>query len=670
MNLLSISGSGRTGSTLLSLLLTQNDDVFNAGQIRDFWPAYFQSAVCSCGQPLPACTFWSAIAPKVFGSPPNQGLAEMQRLMAAFRQDAAAIPDWTDRNVLAHLSRNHATFLARLGSFLLATQEAAQVDTLLDASKSPEIALAFSLVEGVNLRVLNLVRDPRAVAASWARKQGGQAAVMFTRVWAERQQRLAQWSQILGDRFLMVRYEDLTHDPRLVIEQILAWAKLAPNPDLFTSDNHAEVSWARQHMFPPANETFLAEKKTGIDVVASSSWRKPENHSLHRMVESSIGGQMVHYNYQTGVSDGAPPGTQTTSQPLTSPSGSTNQNFAFLICSERSGSNLISTILGCHSSVKAPPPYHLCRDIGLNLHATLGEGVQSQTWQQMKELIVTRVAQLKSRNAAVQLAQWLNKLDRIEFCEIARFVFCELEGTNARQTVFVKENNLHQMLFFILQCFPNAKFVFQVRDPRDYLVSAMERRSGWLGNKFGSNRHALKVWRDDQLGGLSALAHLGPERVFFQRYEDLISNPEKVLTALCSFLNLDFEAGMLDFHKSDAATHLAKPGGPRENLNKPLIADNFGKYRQRLSKGKIRMVETYVGGLMDRFSYQRDFPETRSPHLLNILLPQILEPLEQYVNGERHPFYSDGFNRDLNCAGTPLLTSYEKATDQLPSNEE
>ena len=339
-------------------------------------------------------------------------------------------------------------------------------------------------------------------------------------------------------------------------------------------------------------------------------------------------------------------------------------NFCFLICSERSGSNLISTMMACHSAVTAPPPYHLCRDIGNNLHTTLEMGTASPSWQQMKKLIVGRVMKFKSMEEAKRLALWLNAKDRISFGEIARHVYCELDGADSRPTVFIKENNLHRLLFFILQCFPGAKFVFQVRDPRDYLVSAHARKGKWLGNKFGSNRHAMDIWRADQLGGLNALAHLGSERVFFQRYEDLISNPEAVLSALCRFLGLDFEPAMLDFHKSNHAARLAEPGGPRENLNKPLIANNFGQYRQQLSKNQIKMVETYVGDLMERFGYQRDFPDTRVPGLFRVFWPQICEPVERYINGEKRPFYSDGLIVATGLAGAPLATPYARTSSR------
>ena len=171
----------------------------------------------------------------------------------------------------------------------------------------------------------------------------------------------------------------------------------------------------------------------------------------------------------------------------------------------------------------------------------------------------------------------------------------------------IKENNVHHLLFFLIDCFPNAKFIFQVRDPRDFLVSAKARRKRWLGNKFGSVRNALNVWREDQIGGLHALGLLGSDRVFLQRYEDLIGRSEETLASLCAFLGLSFDERMLDFHEAESAQRLAVKGGPRENLGKPLMTENFRKYRKGLSRGQIKIVEAYVGDLMDRFGYPREY---------------------------------------------------------------
>lgn len=637
MRLISISGSGRSGSTFLSVLLTQNVDVFNLGQIRDFWRAYTQQAICSCGEPLSNCVIWSTVVKQVFGASPQAGLQEMHDWMMAFRKDAESLLDWTDASALAMLASRHKNYLTRLEAFLKASQQVSQSNTLLEFSKSPEIALACSLIKNMELHVLNLVRDPRAVALSWEKKEDRDAAIRYTHVWVKRQQILNRMSTVLGKRFFSLRYEDLTRTPKPMIEKILAWAELQPTAALFTSAQHAEVSWARQHLFPPANEKVLSEKRCSIDIMPSDEWRNPANQEMHRLVEACVGDLLERYGYQPFFN--------------TAPSGENRLNndkqYVFLICSERSGSNLISAILRCHSEIASPPPYHLCRDIGSNLHLTLGADANAKILEKMKQLLIKRTTLIKSPEAAERLTQWFNahgNLDKPDFFrDLFYFMNEEMETSSTERNsriIFIKENNIHERLFFLLKYFPNAKFVFQVRDPRDFMASAKNRRKGWLGNKFSSTRNAMNTWREDQVGGLLALAHLGPDRVFFQRYEDLVSDSGAVLTALCRFLHIDYEPAMLYFYKSDEAQHLAGTGGARENLDKPLIEGNFGKYRSTLSKNEIKVVEAYLGDLMERFGYRRDYPETKKPTLFQVFWPQLMEPIERYFNGERQPYYS------------------------------
>jgi hypothetical protein len=335
-------------------------------------------------------------------------------------------------------------------------------------------------------------------------------------------------------------------------------------------------------------------------------------------------------------------------------------NYVFLICSERCGSNLISMMMGSHSKVLSPPPYHFARDVILHLHLRASS---TAGWRIVRDQLVDRVRGLTSEAKAAELGAWIDADPEVSAKEMARRVYVDLEPKQGATTVFVKENNLHRLLPFVLTCFPDAKFVFQVRDPRDYLASAKARRGFWGGNKFGSTSHALEVWRDDQLGGLALLGLLGPGRVYFQRYEDLVSRPQEVLEPLCRFLGLDFEPGMVDFHESEQAARLSASSAARANVDKPLMTGNFGKYRDQLSRSTIRTVETWLGDLMDRFGYARDCPPAK-PRGLRVFWLQLREPFERLINGETGPFYVTGQKRllrQLRDVRAPVIPAYDAA---------
>ncbi|OED45978.1 sulfotransferase family protein [Leisingera sp. S232] len=303
------------------------------------------------------------------------------------------------------------------------------------------------------------------------------------------------------------------------------------------------------------------------------------------------------------------------------------QTPVFLFCSERSGSNLISMIAGTHSQFYSLPPFHFGRLALLNLHETLQEGVESAAWQQICKRSAARIKTLLGPQEAEAAQAWLAARSRIDAAELARFLYQDSVPAASGKRVFVKENNLHRLLFFILQAFPDAKFVFQVRDPRDYLASAKALRAKEGATKFGNNRDAARIWREDQEGGLHALALLGPERVFLHRYEDLLTAPEALLKRMCGFLEVDFEPGMLDFHQTDQAAALATSHKQRANVSKPLMSGNFAKYRSALTRKEIRQIENRLGDLMQLFGYPLDLAAPGKQHGSGLLGRFARQPL-------------------------------------------
>lgn len=284
-----ISGSGRTGSTLLSLLLSQHKDVFNLGQLRDLGEAWAKDAPCTCGNRLSACPVYGPVGRAM-------DLAELEQVQAAFFADAGRLGDWSDGAAIARLGAAHSDYLERLGRLLDALQNATGATTFVDASKSPEMALALSLAEGTDARVLNLTRDPRAVAVSWRQRRGRLgAAWKFARLWAGRQRVLGAWSAALGERFRLVRYEGFAAHPKATVEAIQAWAGLPVAPGLFDRPDHALISWDGQHLYPPANERVLAERAPDATIRPSEGWRDKGHGLTHWLAMWGSGAEGRRY---------------------------------------------------------------------------------------------------------------------------------------------------------------------------------------------------------------------------------------------------------------------------------------------------------------------------------------------------------------------------------------
>ena len=137
----------------------------------------------------------------------------------------------------------------------------------------------------------------------------------------------------------------------------------------------------------------------------------------------------------------------------------------FLICSERSGSNLLSSIVGQLPEVYAHPPYHLGRDLILRLHDVSKGEASSAALDVLRKNALKKVSKYRGDDEASRLEEWLDQQTDISPRSIARFIFQEMPLEAHGKHALIKENNVHQLLFFFIDCFPDAKFIFQVRDP-------------------------------------------------------------------------------------------------------------------------------------------------------------------------------------------------------------
>src|SRR5690242_10887667 len=68
VKVLFIAGSGRSGSTLLDMLLGQINGFYSTGELRFIWERGFgQNQLCGCGKPFRECDFWTEVVKEGFG---------------------------------------------------------------------------------------------------------------------------------------------------------------------------------------------------------------------------------------------------------------------------------------------------------------------------------------------------------------------------------------------------------------------------------------------------------------------------------------------------------------------------------------------------------------------------------------------------------------------------
>ncbi len=224
-----IGGTGRCGSTLLDRFLGQYSGVFAAGEVFHLWTHALQGGRCGCGEYLTECETWRAVFDEAFGGMDDALVAEFLRL--GKRARTRFLP-------LASTHRSWDLWLRWLGPYpewLERLYHAISVvtgcDLVVDASKDPVHAFILNSRPGVEVRMVHLVRDPRAAAFSWLRKKSdpGRDGEQFmksagvahsTSLWVALNQACSSFGRRNPDRYMVLRYEDFVMSPHVALERI------------------------------------------------------------------------------------------------------------------------------------------------------------------------------------------------------------------------------------------------------------------------------------------------------------------------------------------------------------------------------------------------------------------------------------------------------------------
>jgi Sulfotransferase family len=301
-NVLFIAGAGRSGTTFLSLVLSQHPDTQNVGQIRDLHQAVAEGEICSCGVKVADCPYWGPVRRQFEADFGKGALDTLSDDAIKFRQATKTSKDWAASDYRAQMASAHASFLTRLERLYSLSAAQGEGRMLIDSSKSVDLAFALGLIPSIRLKILNLVRDPHAVAVSWGKKMKNQDKLRRrTAVWATRQQDCAVLQTHAPADFMLLRYEDLTDAPRDSIGAIQDWAGLSRNLSSFSTDHDTAVSWDRAHLFRPANGTVLKEHRTEMTIRSAESWRDPANAAYHAMAEELCFPIAATLGYAKGV---------------------------------------------------------------------------------------------------------------------------------------------------------------------------------------------------------------------------------------------------------------------------------------------------------------------------------------------------------------------------------
>ena len=241
-----------------------------------------------------------------------------------------------------------------------------------------------------------------------------------------------------------------------------------------------------------------------------------------------------------------------------------SQDPFFLIGAERSGTTLLRLMMDHHPEIRFQFESNFLVDY-LGPH---GEDPDPE-WVQ-KQLNLDRGAQLCGFQAG----------NAKGFKEKLR-AFLQDDAKKAGKAIYGAA--IHRRFAHLLHVWPQARFIHLIRDPRDVASSVI--KMGWAGNSW----HASEFWVEAQKEAEALLASLPANRWLQIHFEDLVGEPEKTLTEICSFLGCSFHPSMLRY--------------PEDTSYPPPNASAAQRWKAILSPRQVQYVECRVGPQLEKAGY-------------------------------------------------------------------
>ncbi len=321
-------------------------------------------------------------------------------------------------------------------------------------------------------------------------------------------------------------------------------------------------------------------------------------------------------------------------------------HFDFLMCSERSGSNLITKVMNGHPDVCGPFPTHLFRTF-CNNYYRYGDLAIDSNWETFLSDCAFYMERIFAEwKTAITLDVLRERVKERSLAAVGRVAYEYEAEAHGKKQLFVKENHTYSIAAYMLSHFPDSKFVYHVRDARD--MAATWKRSAWKQSavkrtirKGGGVQTAAPIWKADQAGSFKVLSYLNDiGRGILVRFEDLVTEPEEQARRICHFLNVRYSPQMLEFHTDPLVVHNATWNSAWSDLQMPIQGDNRGLYKEQLSETEIRYVEAVCAEEMEFFGYERDFDPVGSVEELAAELPD-----EDSIGKEQTEAESAGYAR-------------------------
>ena len=266
----------------------------------------------------------------------------------------------------------------------------------------------------------------------------------------------------------------------------------------------------------------------------------------------------------------------------------------FILGSGRNGSTLLASTLTQYQNIHIPPeqfvlPYAIMKFRLFNFFS----------WKRLTKIIWNDYK--KEENTT----NWKFYQENLKESKSLKGILDKVYSSSTNKKFKIWGDKTPQNTYFIKYIFPvypNAKYVFIVRDGRDVvnsLVKMMQPNKKYQSySEHQLFQRATELW-NKSINVYDWLQQKGAN-LLLVKYEDFTSNPDKTINEIASFLNV--ELGNLQ--EDEKAKRMGVQNmSHHQNLSKPISTSSIGKWKKELSQEQISSIQSLIEENLNRFNY-------------------------------------------------------------------
>jgi hypothetical protein len=281
LRVLYLGGVGRSGSTLLERMLGELPGAISLGEVVHLWDRGVRDDErCGCGSAFSACPFWQAVGQRAFGGWQNVSVERHLELRSRV-DDVRRTPQLLLGAYGKSFQRDLAEYSGAYSAIYQAARDLTGASLIIDSSKVTSLLYCLRRVPGLDVRLLHLIRDSRAIAYAWTKVVrrpevvDGESymhrfhPVHLALLW-NLHNTLLQLPRLAGEPTFTLRYENFARDPEAALRRVAEFAGLPLEPADLDFLEQGSVTLSASHQVAGNPLRFTAGR---VPIRTDETWR-------------------------------------------------------------------------------------------------------------------------------------------------------------------------------------------------------------------------------------------------------------------------------------------------------------------------------------------------------------------------------------------------------------